>query len=42
MKRGLLPNGTEVFIFGIENTLRIFPPNTFKFKAKGHIILEEI
>jgi hypothetical protein len=42
MKRGILPNGTEVFTFGIDNTLRIFPPNTFKFKAKGHIALDEI
>jgi hypothetical protein len=42
MKRGIPPNGTEVFTFGIDNTLRIFSPNTFKFKAKGHIILDEI
>jgi hypothetical protein len=42
MKRGILPNGTEVFTFGIDNTLRIFSPNTFKFKAKGHIALDEI
>jgi hypothetical protein len=42
MKRGILPNGTEVFTFEIDNTLRIFLPNTFKFKAKGHIVLDEI
>jgi hypothetical protein len=42
MKRGIFPNGIEVFTFGIENTLRIFPPNTFKFKEKGHIVLDEI
>jgi hypothetical protein len=42
MKGGILPNGTEVFTFEIENTLRIFPLNTFKFKAKGHIALDEI
>lgn len=42
MKRGLLPNGVEVFTFGNENTLKIFPPNTFKFKPKGHIALDEI
>lgn len=32
----------EVFTFHIENTLKIFPPNTFKFKPKGHIIHDEI
>jgi hypothetical protein len=42
MKKGLLPNGSEVFTFGIENSLKIFPPNTFKFKPKNHIILDEV
>jgi hypothetical protein len=42
MKRGLLPTGAEVFTFGTENTLKIFPPNTFKFKPKGHIVLDDI
>jgi hypothetical protein len=38
----MLPNGMEVFAFGIENTLKIFPPNTFKFNPKGHIVLDDI
>lgn len=42
MKRGLLPNGSEVFTFGSNNSLKIFPPNTFKFKPKGHIYIDEI
>lgn len=42
MKRGTLPNGTEVFTFGTENSLKIFPPNTFKFKPKSHIALDNI
>ena len=42
MKKGLLPNGSEVFTFGIENSLKIFPPNTFNFKPKNHIILDEV
>ena len=42
MKRGILPNRTEVFTFGIENTLKIFPPNTFKFNPKSHIALDDI
>ena len=42
MKRGLLPSGGEVYTFGTENTLRIFPQNTFNFKPKGHITLDNI
>lgn len=42
MKKGLLPNGSEVYTFGIENSLKIFPPNTFNFKPKNHITLDEI
>jgi len=32
MKRGTSPIGGEYFSFGIDNKLRIFPPNTYKFK----------
>lgn len=32
----------ETFIFGPENKLRIFPPNSYKFKPKDHIILDEV
>ena len=42
MKRGLSPNGFESFSFGAENKLRIFPPNTYKFKPKDHIVLDEV
>lgn len=44
MKRGVSPNpfGGECFNFGTENKLRIFPPNTFKFKPRDHIILDEV
>ena len=29
-------------MFGAENKLKIFPPNTYKFKPKDHIILNEV
>jgi hypothetical protein len=31
-----------VFAFGLENTLKIFPPNTFKVNPKGHIALNDM
>ena len=42
MKKGLLPNGWEVYNFGNDNTLKIFPPYTFKFKPKPHIAVDDI
>jgi hypothetical protein len=42
MKRGLTCNGVETFTFGIENKLRIFPPNSYKFKLKDHIVLDDV
>lgn len=42
MKKGLLPNGMETFIFSPENKLRIFPPKTFNFKPKDHIKIDEV
>ena len=42
MKRGVSPTGNESFSFGTENRLRIFPPNTYKFKPRDYIVLDEI
>ncbi|KAJ1261660.1 hypothetical protein BS78_09G047500 [Paspalum vaginatum] len=46
MKRGISFNGIEIFTFGTgenENKLRIFPPNSFKFRPNNnHIILDEV
>ena len=42
MKKGTSPSGGECFSFGTENKLRIFPPNTYKFKPRDHIILDDI
>ena len=42
MKRGITNSGMEVFMFGAENKLKIFPPNTYKFKPKNHIVLTEV
>ena len=42
MKREMNANGMEQFSFGPENKLRIFPPNTYKFKPKDHILLNEV
>lgn len=43
MKKEMNFGGAEYFTFGQENKLRIFPPNTYKFKPKNdHIILDEV
>ena len=42
MKRGVSPIGGECFSFGIGNKLRIFPSNTYKFKPRDHIFLDDI
>ncbi|BAS89310.1 Os04g0436700 [Oryza sativa Japonica Group] len=42
MKRSMNYSGIECFTFGDDNKLRIFPPNSYKFKAKDHIILDEV
>jgi len=42
MKRGTSLIGGECFNFGTENKLRIFPPNTYKFKPRDHIVLDDI
>jgi len=40
--KGTLAGGNECFIFGEENKLKIFSPNTFNFKPKSHIRLDEV
>ena len=42
MKKGTSLIGGECFSLGIDNKLRIFPPNTYKFKPRYHIILDDI
>uniref|UniRef100_K3ZNP7 Uncharacterized protein n=1 Tax=Setaria italica TaxID=4555 RepID=K3ZNP7_SETIT len=42
MKRGVSPTGGYCFCFGAKNKLRIFPPNTYKFKPRDHIVLDEV
>lgn len=32
----------ETFVFGPENKLRVFPPNSYNFKPKDHIVLYEV
>jgi hypothetical protein len=34
--------GVESFSFGNDNKLKIFSPNSFKFKPKDHIIIHEV
>nr|TKW28345.1 hypothetical protein SEVIR_3G312200v2 [Setaria viridis] len=42
MKKGVRPTGIDCFCFGAENKLRIFPSNTYKFKPRDHIVLDEV
>jgi hypothetical protein len=32
----------ESFSFGNDNKMKIFPPNSFKFKPNDHIIIDEV
>ena len=41
MRRATTNTGIETLSFGPENKLRIFPPNSYKFKPKDHIVLDE-
>ena len=42
MKKSTNYNGNEFFSFGTENKLKIFPPNSYKFKPKDHVIIDEV
>ena len=42
MKRVTLGGRIECFMFGDDNKLKIFPPNTFNSKPKIHIRIDEI
>jgi hypothetical protein len=42
MKRSTNQMGVESFSFGNDNKLKIFPPNSFKFKPNDHIIIDEV
>jgi hypothetical protein len=42
MKRIVNHIGAESFSFGNDNNLKIFPPNSFKFKPNDHIIIDGI
>jgi hypothetical protein len=42
MKRSMNHMGVESFSFGNDNKLKIFPPNSFKFKPKDHTIIDEV
>lgn len=42
MKKSMNYSGVEFFTFGEDNKLKVFPPNTYKFKPKTHIILDEV
>jgi hypothetical protein len=42
MKRSTNHMGVESFRFGNDNKLKLIPPNTFKFKPKDHIIIDEV
>lgn len=42
MKRGVSQTRGDYFCFRVENKLRIFPPNTYKFKPRDHVVLDEV
>ena len=35
-------SGVETFVFSPENKLRVFPPNSYKFKPRDLIVLDEV
>jgi hypothetical protein len=42
MKRSTNHMGVESFSFENDNKLKIFQPNSFKFKPKDHIMIDEV
>jgi hypothetical protein len=42
MKKSVTFSDIETFVFGQDNKLKVFPPNSYKFKPRGHIILDEV
>ena len=42
MRKGLFHTKEEYIFFGEENRLKVFQPNTFNFKPKAHIKLDEV
>lgn len=42
MKNAMNNAEVEYYTFGNDNKLRVFPPNTFKFKPKDHIFTDEV
>lgn len=42
MRKGLFHTKEEYIFFGEENRLKVFQPNTFNFKPKVHIKLDEV
>jgi len=42
MKRAMNTPEVDYYNFGPENKLRVFPENTFKFKPKNHIFVDEV
>ena len=42
MKKTTNFSGVETFVFSPENKLRVFPPNSYKFKPRDHIVLDEV
>ena len=43
MKKSVTFSGIETSVFGQDNNLRVFPPtNSYKFKPREHIILDEV
>lgn len=42
MKRAVNNVEVEYYTFGPDNKLKVFPPNTFKFKPKDYIFMDEV
>jgi len=42
MKKTTNFSGVETFVFSPENKLRVFSPNSYKFKPRDHIVLDEV
>ena len=42
MMKSVTFSGIEIFIFGEDNKLRVFPPNSYKFKPRDHIVLDDV
>jgi hypothetical protein len=42
MKKSVTFNRIKIFVFGQDTKLKVLTPNSYKFKPRDHIVLDEV